>query len=79
MVGLPPSLREPLELSAGGGESLPDVHLYDPWEDVPTSFEPPPEVRGHSGYLADPAMSGWIDALAELLSSAPPPPRFKQT
>jgi hypothetical protein len=52
---------------------LPDVELPDPVKPgngVPTV--PPPRVRGHSGYMADPVMWYTVDALAEVLHTAAP-------
>ena len=44
-----------------------DVELQDPWETTVSNFRPLPPVRVHMGYESDPAWSGTVKALAELL------------
>jgi hypothetical protein len=71
-----PPLRELLPpwsvaaLDASGAELglLPDVQLDDPLAEPPTHYAPPPTVRGHSGYMADPAMWRALDVLATELA-----------
>jgi hypothetical protein len=63
-----PSVEKALAESRSRTAELPDVRLFDPARRTPSPYEPPPAVRGHSGYMADPAMSGAIEALAKNLT-----------
>lgn len=46
---------------------LPDVRLHDPVRGEVDPLRAPPVVRGHSGYMADPAMREALDVLTEHL------------
>ena len=59
-----PALVADLDLSETGARELPDVRLADPLEEV-ARFQLDPEARGHSGYMADPAMWMALDTIAE--------------
>jgi hypothetical protein len=61
---LPPWSRAALDASRTEPGLLPDIQLEDPLRDPPTPYSPPPSVRGHSGYMADPAMWRALDVLA---------------
>lgn len=73
---LPPWSLTALDASGADPRSLPDVQLDDPLTEPPTPFSPSPTVRGHSGYMADPAMWRALDVLAtELAKRGQPEPR----
>jgi isopentenyl-diphosphate delta-isomerase len=63
------ALEADLDLSKTGARELPDVRLADPLEEV-AAFQLDPEVRGHSGYLADPAMWRALDTIAQELDAS---------
>jgi hypothetical protein len=65
---LPPWSVAALDASGGDMQLLPDVRLDDPLAEPPTPYAPPPDVRGHSGYMADPAMWRALDVLATELA-----------
>jgi hypothetical protein len=67
---LPPWSQAALDSSKAKDRCLPDIRLDDPLADPPTPYSPPPSVRGHSGYMADPAMWRALDVLAGELSRA---------
>jgi hypothetical protein len=61
---VPPWSRAALDASRAEPGLLPDIQLDDPLADPPTPYSPSPSVRGHSGYMADPAMWRALDVLA---------------
>lgn len=65
---LPPWSLAALDVSGCDMRLLPDVQLDDPLAEPPTPYAPPPAVRGHSGYMADPAMWRALDVLATELA-----------
>jgi hypothetical protein len=65
---LPPWSLAALDACGADLRSLPDIQLDDPLAEPPTPFSPPPTVRGHSGYMADPAMWRALDVLATELA-----------
>jgi hypothetical protein len=65
---LPPWSLAALDASGCDMRLLPDVQLDDPLAEPPTPYAPPPAVRGHSGYMADPAMWRALDVLATELA-----------
>lgn len=65
----PAQVLAALLLSESGDSTLPDVRLADPHPRGSSPYEPTPTSRGHSGYMADPAMWQAIDALAAELRS----------
>jgi hypothetical protein len=68
---LPPWSQAALDASKAKEQCLPDIQLDDPLAEPPTPYSPAPSVRGHSGYMADPAMWGALDVLAaELVRQA---------
>jgi hypothetical protein len=74
VAALDPSkaVRDALLLSDSKDELLPDVLLADPLAPSGTPLEAPPTRRGHSGYMADPAMRNAIDALSIDLATPTP-------
>lgn len=60
--------RVAMERSRDDRRRLPDVRLHDPVMEEPSPYRPKPRPRGHSGYMADPAMREALDVLARHLS-----------
>lgn len=63
-VPIPPWSQAALDASKAEARWLPDIQLDDPLANPPTPYSPSPSVRGHSGYMADPAMWRALDVLA---------------
>jgi hypothetical protein len=63
----PPEVVAALEKSRTGMTDCPDFRLFDPVQSGVSKFQIRTKVRGHPGYMADPAMSEAIDAWAAVL------------
>jgi hypothetical protein len=61
-----------LRLSDSQDIQLPDIRLADPLIASDSPFDAPPPRRGHSGYMADPAMWQALDAISTDLANPSP-------